>query len=107
MVAKPIITQYVKELRKKYKLTQVDLSEKAGVGLRFVWELEQGKTTLRINRCLSDRRRKYIINDLVEIVDERLLDITGKTVDKRAIQKKLVKMALRPFISKYVDTLHN
>ena len=34
---------------KKYKLTQVDLSEKAGVGLRFVRELEQGKTTLRLD----------------------------------------------------------
>lgn len=34
----------------KYKLTQVDLSEKAGVGLRFVRELEQGKTTLRLDK---------------------------------------------------------
>lgn len=45
-----IIAQYVKEMRKKYNLTQVDLSEKAGVGLRFVRELEQGKTTLRLDK---------------------------------------------------------
>lgn len=44
------IAQYVKEKRKKYKLTQVDLSEKAGVGLRFVRELEEGKTTLRLDK---------------------------------------------------------
>jgi len=44
------IAQYVKEMRKKYKLTQVDLSEKAGVGLRFVRELEEGKTTLRLDK---------------------------------------------------------
>ena len=50
MVARTIIAQYVKEMRKKYKLTQVDLSEKAGVGLRFVRELEQGKTTLRLDK---------------------------------------------------------
>ncbi len=50
MVAKTIIAQYVKEMRKKYKLTQVDLSEKTGVGLRFVRELEQGKTTLRLDK---------------------------------------------------------
>lgn len=50
MVAKTIIAQYVKEMRKKYKLTQVDLSEKAGVGLRFVRELEQGKATLRLDK---------------------------------------------------------
>ena len=50
MVAKTIIAQYVKEMRKKYKLTQVDLSEKAGVGLRFVRELEQSKATLRLDK---------------------------------------------------------
>ena len=49
MAARTIIAQYVKEMRKKYKLTQVDLSDKAGVGLRFVRELEQGKTTLRLD----------------------------------------------------------
>ena len=49
MQARTIIAQYVKEMRKKYKLTQVDLSDKAGVGLRFVRELEQGKTTLRLD----------------------------------------------------------
>ncbi|MEG0890000.1 MAG: transcriptional regulator, partial [Bacteroides sp.] len=30
--------------------TQVDLSEKSGVGLRFVRELEQGKETLRLDK---------------------------------------------------------
>ena len=50
MEARTIIAQYVKEMRKKYKLTQIDLSEKAGVGLRFVRELEQGKTTLRLDK---------------------------------------------------------
>lgn len=50
MIAKTVIAQYVKDMRKKYKLTQVDLSEKAGVGLRFVRELEQGKTTLRLDK---------------------------------------------------------
>lgn len=40
MVARTVIAQYLKEMRKKYKLTQVNLSEKAGVGLRFVRELD-------------------------------------------------------------------
>lgn len=39
-----------KKCAKEYKLTQVDLSEKAEVGLRFVRELEQGKTTLRLDK---------------------------------------------------------
>lgn len=44
------LSQYVKDLRKQYRLTQEDLAEKAGVGLRFVRDLEQGKTTLRIDK---------------------------------------------------------
>ena len=47
---KTILSKYVKEMRKKYHLTQIDLSEKSGVGLRFVRELEQGKPTLRIDK---------------------------------------------------------
>ena len=50
------LSQYVKDLRKQYRLTQEDLAEKAGVGLRFVRDLEQGKTTLRmdkVNQVLS------------------------------------------------------
>ena len=31
-------------------LTQVELSEKSGVGLRLVRELEQGKQTLRLDK---------------------------------------------------------
>ncbi|EGJ72032.1 transcriptional regulator, y4mF family [Bacteroides coprosuis DSM 18011] len=44
------LSDYVKEMRKQYNLTQIDLSEKAGVGLRFVRELEQGKQTLRMDK---------------------------------------------------------
>jgi y4mF family transcriptional regulator len=44
------LSAYVKQMRKQYDLTQVDLSEKAGVGLRFVRELEQGKSTLRMDK---------------------------------------------------------
>lgn len=44
------LSKYVKEMRKRYNLTQVDLSLKSGVGLRFVRELEQGKITLRLDK---------------------------------------------------------
>ena len=36
------LSKYVKAMRKQHRLTQVELSEKSGVGLRFVRELEQG-----------------------------------------------------------------
>lgn len=44
------LAKYVKEMRKQFGLTQVDLSQKSGVGLRFVRELEQGKETLRLDK---------------------------------------------------------
>lgn len=44
------LSKYVKAMRKQYNLTQMDLSEKSGVGLRFVRELEQGKQTLRLDK---------------------------------------------------------
>ncbi len=37
-------------MRKQYNLTQVELSEKSGVGLRFVRELERGKQSLRLDK---------------------------------------------------------
>jgi y4mF family transcriptional regulator len=45
-----ILARFVKDQRKMYHLTQVDLSEKSGVGLRFVRDLEQGKPTLRMDK---------------------------------------------------------
>ena len=45
-----ILSQYVKSKRKEYGLTQIDLSEKSGVGLRFVRDLEQGKESLRLDK---------------------------------------------------------
>ncbi len=44
------LSEFVKEMRKRYNLTQVELSEKSGVGLRFVRELEQGKETLKLDK---------------------------------------------------------
>ncbi len=44
------LANFVKEKRKAVNLTQPELAEKAGVGLRFVRELEQGKQTLRLDK---------------------------------------------------------
>ena len=44
------IAQFIKEKRKNLGLTQTDLAEKAGVGLRFVRDMEQGKPTLRLDK---------------------------------------------------------
>lgn len=44
------LPEFLKEKRKQAQLTQPELSEKAGVGLRFIRELEQGKTSLRMDK---------------------------------------------------------
>ena len=44
------IAEFVKERRKKLGMTQVVLADRAGVGLRFLRELEQGKTNLRLDK---------------------------------------------------------
>jgi y4mF family transcriptional regulator len=44
------LADFVKDKRKLVKLTQPELAEKAGVGLRFIRELEQGKESLRLDK---------------------------------------------------------
>jgi y4mF family transcriptional regulator len=44
------LSQFLKEKRKQARLTQPELAGKAGVGLRFIRELEQGKTSLRMDK---------------------------------------------------------
>lgn len=57
---------FVKQKRKELKLTQEDLALNAGVGLRFVRDLEQGKTTLRLDK----------VNDVLALFDEEaILDL--------------------------------
>ena len=45
------IAEFVKEKRREYGLTQMDLSMKTGVGIRFVRELEAGKPTIRLDKA--------------------------------------------------------
>lgn len=44
------LSSFIKYQRKKQKLTQEELAAKAGVGIRFIRELEQGKETLQLNK---------------------------------------------------------
>ena len=60
----------VKMLRKRYNLTQEELSLKSGVGLRFVRDLEQGKETLRLDK----------VNQLLDFFNYEMV-ATQKTVN--------------------------
>ena len=44
------ISDFIKEKRKQLHLTQPELAERAGVGLRFIRELEQGKQSVRLDK---------------------------------------------------------
>ena len=44
------IADFVRQQRKKYKLTQRDLANRSCVGIRFIRELEGGKPTLRMDK---------------------------------------------------------
>ncbi|MDF7806870.1 helix-turn-helix transcriptional regulator [Pontiellaceae bacterium B12219] len=45
----PLIN-FIKERRRSIGLTQKDLADRAGVGLRFIRDLEQGKESLRLDK---------------------------------------------------------
>jgi y4mF family transcriptional regulator len=44
------LSEFIRNRRKSLGLTQPELAEKAGTGLRFVRDLEQGKKTLRMDK---------------------------------------------------------
>ncbi len=56
------LSEFVKRERKKLGLTQMEAARKAGVGLRFIRDLEQGKTTLRMDK----------VNQLLELFGSEL-----------------------------------
>ena len=63
------IPQFIKLKRKALKLTQEELAFKSGVGLRFIRELEQGKTTLRLDKVNQVLR---LFGKQVGVIDQEL-----------------------------------
>jgi y4mF family transcriptional regulator len=49
IMADPLI-EFVKERRRTMGLTQKELADRAGIGLRFIRDLEQGKASLRLDK---------------------------------------------------------
>lgn len=65
------LLQFVKKKRKELKLTQEELALNAGVGLRFVRDLEQGKKTLRLDK----------VNDVLALFGKEVVGVTDKSRD--------------------------
>jgi y4mF family transcriptional regulator len=56
---------FLKQQRKQSNLTQEELAAKAGVGLRLIREIEQGKVTMRmdkVNQILALFGAELIVN---------------------------------------------
>lgn len=71
------VNEFVKEKRRKANLTQPQLAEKAGVGLRFLRELEQGKETLRIDKINQVLKLFGYELGAVQIIKESIGDEKG------------------------------
>ncbi len=65
------LVKFIKGRRKLLGLTQEELAEKAGVGLRFIRDLEQGKETLRIDK----------INQVLALFGHELLPVESKKLN--------------------------
>ncbi len=65
------LSAFVKKRRKQLKLTQYSLAENAGVGLRFVRDMEQGKLTLRMDK----------VNQVLALFGHKLLAVEYRELD--------------------------
>jgi len=65
------LIQFVKQRRKQLGLTQQDLAERAGVGLRFIRDLEQGKETLRMDK----------VNEVLALFGHELGPVSSKELN--------------------------
>ena len=68
------LAAFVKQRRKVLQLSQPDLAAKAGVGLRFVRELEQGKATLRLDKV--NQVLRLFGHELAPVPLDRMLLLT-------------------------------
>ena len=62
------LSKHIKDLRRQENLTQQDLADRAGVGIHFVRDLEQGKPTLRMDK----------VNDVLKLFGEELGAVKSK-----------------------------
>lgn len=90
-----ILNEFIKEKRRFAHLTQPELAEKAGVGLRFVREIEQGKETLRldkVNQVLKlfgyELGPIEMKRDIVSIAEPEQFQVTGHEVNFLKKNKK-------------------
>jgi len=66
------LVAFIKQRRKQFGITQQSMAEKAGVGLRFVRDLEQGKESLRMDK----------VNQLLALFGQRLAPVEHQKIEE-------------------------
>ena len=84
------LAKYIKAKRKEFGISQVELSQKSGVGLRFIREMEQGKETLRMDK----------VNQVLALFGDEL---APRKIESYMTQQK--KLQLQSLLSKFESIL--
>ncbi|HBG14814.1 MAG TPA: transcriptional regulator [Synergistaceae bacterium] len=66
------LPNFIKRKRKELGITQAELAGRAGVGLRFLRELEQGKHSLRLDK----------VNQLLDMFGYEMMPVKKVTTDE-------------------------
>lgn len=109
------LSSFIKYHRKKLKLTQKELAAKAGVGIRFIRELEQGKETIQLDKVnqvltlfgfqLTPNRLEVNPYDIaLNYVNDIRLNYFNKAV-KITLRNKLIKYGF--IIKEIIDKKEN
>ncbi|MFD2921366.1 helix-turn-helix transcriptional regulator [Terrimonas rubra] len=78
------ISDFIKYQRKRTNMTQEELAEKAGVGLRFIRDMEQGKESLRLDK----------VNQVLGLFGHRMLPNTETIWDPYDIARNYSNIAV-------------
>lgn len=96
---KNLIADFVQERRRAAGLTQIEMAAKAGVGLRFIRNLEQGKTTLRtdtVNKALFLFGKCLGVTDLIKEEAKTPLIRVMEFLDRKIQEARLIKADITP-----------
>jgi len=67
------LNEFVRQKRKSLRITQKEMSEKSGVGIRFIRELERGKETLKMDK----------VNQVLDLFGFELGPIESAIINRR------------------------
>lgn len=93
------LSEFVKEKRNAVRLTQPELAEKAGVGLRFLRELEQGKETLRLDKV--NQVLNLFGHEVGPVESKRIEDIIEPVseIKTRRVRSKKIELVKKIYLS--------